>query len=74
MLKIHDILKQILDRENISIYRIAKDLGLDYGSAHRLVNDGGNPTWKTVGRVLDYLGYEIRVVKSSRSGGRKGRK
>lgn len=63
MSDIHIILKEIVTKENVSVYRVAKDLGMDYGSVYRLLNERGNPTWSTIRKVLDYLGYEIRVAK-----------
>ena len=62
MTKIQKRLKEIIVRERISIYRIAKDLGLDYSTLHKSLNKG-NPTVKTIERVLGRLGYEVRFIK-----------
>jgi DNA-binding phage protein len=65
MTKIQKNLKEIIAKERISIYRIAKDLGLDYSTLHKSLNKG-NPTAKTIEKVLNYLGYELKAVKSSK--------
>lgn len=64
MPKIQRLIREIAVREKISIYRLAKDLGLDYSTVYKSVHTG-NPTAKTIERILDLLGYEIRIVKSS---------
>jgi DNA-binding phage protein len=61
MTKIQKNLKEIIAKERISIYRIAKDLGLDYSTLHKSLNKG-NPTAKTIEKIANYLGYEVRAV------------
>jgi hypothetical protein len=33
------------------------------------LKEDANPRWKTIRRILDYLGYEIRLVKRKKRGG-----
>jgi len=65
MTKIQKRLNEIIVRERISIYRIAKDLGLDYSTLHKSLNKG-NPTAKTIEKITNSLGYEVRVAKSGK--------
>ena len=57
-------IKGIAYKEGVSRYRIAKDLGIAQESLFRSLMDSANPKWNTIKKVLDYLGYEIRIVKS----------
>ncbi len=73
-------IKQLIRLRGLSYYRAAKDLGIDYASFYRSVDDGGNPEWKRIKQILDYLGYEIKFVKrkgvkvrKSKSRGNKSR-
>jgi DNA-binding phage protein len=64
MMKIQRILREIIVREGLTLYRVSKDLGIDYASLYRSLQDRGDPKWSTVAKVLIYLGYEVRAVKS----------
>jgi DNA-binding phage protein len=67
MAKIAGILRDIIEKkEKTSIRKVAKAIGLDHGSLYRALKDGGNPEGNTIEKLLDYLGYEIRIVKSIR--------
>jgi DNA-binding phage protein len=61
-------IKEMIKRKGISRYRVSKDLGVAQESLLRSLKEDANPRWKTVKRVLDYLGYEIRFVKQKRRG------
>ena len=64
MSKIAAILREIIEEKaKTSIRRVARDIGVDHGSLYRALKDGGNPEANTIERILDYLGYEIRIVK-----------
>jgi len=58
----------IMRKKGVSRYRISKDLGVAQESLLRSLKEDANPRWKTVKKVLDYLGYEIRFVKQRRRG------
>ena len=64
-------LKDILKREEVSAYRLCKDLGLDKGQVSRCLNGKQNLALDKVEKVADYLGYDLRWVKREPS--RKGR-
>jgi len=59
------ILIELIAKEEKSFRRTSIDLGVDrstlYGSFKK-----GNPEWKIIEKVLNYLRYEIRVVKPKR--------
>ena len=60
------ILKDIIEKKKTSYRKVAEDLGIDHASLYRSLMEGANPEWKTIEKVLDYLGYEIRMVKSKK--------
>ncbi len=43
--------------------RTAQALGIDPASLHRSLKDRSNIKLERVKKLLDYLGYEIRIVK-----------
>ena len=57
-------LRELIAKEGKSIRRTSADLQIDRASLQRSINEGANPEWKTIQKILDYLGYEIRIVKS----------
>ena len=61
---IQKLLKKIIERDGTTPNAIAKAIGVDHASLYRSLRNGGNPEWKTIKKVLDHLGYEIRIVKS----------
>ena len=60
-------IKEIAREKGVSLYRIAKDLGIAQESLFRSLMDNANPKWSTIKRILDYLGYEIRIDKARRN-------
>ena len=65
--KISKMLRKIIEeREKTSIRRVAKEIGVDHGSLYRALKNGGNPEANTIENILDYLGYEIRIVKKAK--------
>jgi len=47
---------------------MAKAIGIDRGSLYKSLKDGSNFELNTIKKVLDYLGYEIGLVKQKRRG------
>ena len=45
--------------------KTAADLGIDPASLVRSLKDGSNIKLGRVNKLLDYLGYEIRIVKAN---------
>ena len=58
-------IRRIIKRKGISLYRIAKDLGITWESLHRSLQDEANPKWDRIKKVLDYLDCEF-VLKPKR--------
>ncbi len=54
----------IEEKEKISVRRVEDATGMPHGTLYRSLGEGGNPEAKTIEKILDYLGYEIRFVKS----------
>jgi DNA-binding phage protein len=74
MTKIPKMLREIIEeKERTSIRRVAQAIGLDHGSLYRALKPEGNPEGKTIERILDSLGYEIRFVKSRKMRRTKGK-
>jgi len=56
-------IKEVIEKEGVTRYRIAKDLGMYESNLHYLLKDGSNPEWKTIEKLLDYLGYDYKLFK-----------
>lgn len=65
-MNISKILREIINKEKMSIGQVAKAIGVDRSSFYRALKNGGNPERRTIEMVLNYLGYEIRIVKSKK--------
>lgn len=66
MNKIQRKIREIVERKKLTVYRVAKAIGVDHGNLYRSLSNGSNLELNTMVKVLDYLGYEIRFVKSRR--------
>jgi len=60
---IGNALKGLIVKEGRSLRRTTMDLQIDRASLQRSLNEGANPEWKTIEKVLNYLGYEIALVR-----------
>ena len=65
-MKIAESLKKIIEKEGVTIYRVARAIGVDFSSLYKALKGHGNPEGKTIEKICEYLGYEIRFVKSKR--------
>jgi len=61
-------LLEILAREKITAYRVAKDLGIDRGQLSRFLNGKVNISLNLMEQVADYLGYDLLLVKRKSPG------
>jgi probable addiction module antidote protein len=61
-------IRKIMKERRITFYSMAKAIGIDRGSLYKSLKDGSNFELNTIKKVLDYLGYEIRLVKQKRRG------
>ena len=61
-----DILEEIrkIIKRKASLRRVARDIGIDRSSLYASLRDGANPELKTLTKVLDHLGYELKISKS----------
>ena len=66
-------IRDIIKKKGISLYQIAKDLGITWESLYRSLQDEANPEWKRIRQILGYLNYEIvlkpkgKAVKSKKA-------
>jgi DNA-binding phage protein len=67
MSKISKILKGTVQKEKYSLRGIAKAVGIDHASLSRSLKDDGNPESRTVEKILDYLGYDLKLIKRKRT-------
>ena len=65
-------LREVLQREGVTRYRLCKDLGIDQGEMSRFFHGKQNVSLQMLLRVADYLGYDLVLVKHKRP--RKGGK
>lgn len=56
-------IKRLMKKKKVSIFKMANDLGIFNESLYRSLKDGGNPEWKRIKQVLDYLGYDLKFIK-----------
>lgn len=66
MKNIQGEIRRIMEAKKVSFYAMAKAIGVDRGSLYKSLKDGSNLELNTMTKVLGYLGYEIRFVKSKR--------
>ena len=63
MVRIPQMLKRIIEKEGLSIRGMARAVGIDHASLSRSLKDDGNPESRTIEKILDYLGYDLKIVK-----------
>ena len=63
MKRITEALKGIIEKEGKTVYRVAKDIGVDFSSLYRALGKEGNLGAKTIDKIMDYLGYEVKFIK-----------
>jgi len=64
-MNIGKILRELIAKEGRSFRQTSIDLKVDRSTLHRSLKKG-NPEWKTIEMILNYLGYEVRIVKSKK--------
>ena len=65
-------LKEVLERERVTAYRLWKELGIDQGQLSKFFNGKVNISLEMLEQIADYLGYDLVLVKRKRP--RKGGK
>ncbi len=58
---IEAMLRELVSKKGMT--KVARDLGIDHASLHRSLKDNSNLKWGRVKKLLDYLGYEFRIVR-----------
>jgi len=56
-------IRVIIKKRGISLYQISKDLGISWESLYRSLLNEANPKWNTTKKILDYLGYDLKLIK-----------
>jgi len=64
-MNIGKVLRELITKEGRSFRQTSIALKLDRSTLHRSLKKG-NPEWKTIEMILNYLGYEVRIVKSKK--------
>ena len=64
MKKLTKALSDIIKEEEVTVYRVAKEIGVDCSSLYHTLKRDGNLGAKTIDNILSFLGYEIQFVKS----------
>jgi len=57
------IIREIVKKKKLTYRKIASDLGMDHGNLYHSLANGANPEWKTIEKLLNYLGYDVRLVE-----------
>ncbi len=56
-------LKKIMVKENVSGYRLSRDTGIDETYISKILRNRINPSYLTLRRILDVMGYRISFEK-----------
>lgn len=59
-------LKKVLKKEQVTGYRLGRDLGVDRGQLLRIVNGKIDISLKKLEQIADYLGYDLVLAKRSK--------
>ncbi len=59
-----------IENSGLTLYVIAKDIGVDYGTVHRFVHYDRNIGISTVDRLADYFGMSLtKPIRPKQEGG-----
>jgi DNA-binding phage protein len=56
-------LKRIVEKQKVTIRGLGRAIDVDHASLIRSLRDDGNPESRTIERILDHLGYDLKFVK-----------
>ena len=65
-------LKEVLEKEGVTAYRLWKDLGIHQSQLSKFFHGKVNVSLEMLEQIADYLGYDLVLVKRKRA--RKGGK
>jgi transcriptional regulator with XRE-family HTH domain len=60
-------IKAIMEREGFSGYRVSKETGIDETYVSKIIRNRINPSYLTLKRILDVMGYRICFEKISKA-------
>lgn len=60
-------LKDIMEQEKVTAYRLWKDLSIDQGQLSRFLHEEESISLKKLEQIADYLGYDLKLVKRQTS-------
>jgi plasmid maintenance system antidote protein VapI len=70
VIDLESLIREEIDRQGLTQYRIAKDLGIAQTGVLKFLAGGGLRV-DTAVRLLDYLGMELRVTRRKNKGRRR---
>lgn len=56
-------LRDIIRKEGLTPYAVAKAIGIDHASLYKSLIEGANLEWNTIKKVLEHLGYDFKIIK-----------
>jgi len=56
-------LREIVKKEKVKMAHLAKGIGIHRVSLYTSLADDGNPERRTIEKILDYLGYDLKFIK-----------
>jgi transcriptional regulator with XRE-family HTH domain len=59
-------LKTVMEREGITGYRLSKETGIGQSYISKILHNQMNPSYLTLKRILNVLGYRISFEKISK--------
>ena len=60
-------LKDIMNREKVTAYRLWKDLRIDQGQLSKFFQGEASISMKKLEQIADHLGYDLKLVKRKSS-------
>ena len=57
------MLKEIVEKEGVTIRGLARAIDVDHASLIRSLRDSGNPESRTIEKILTHLGYDLKFIK-----------
>jgi len=62
-MNISNSLREIVKKEKVRMAHLAKAVGVHRVSLYTSLADDGNPERRTIEKILDYLGYDLKFIK-----------
>ncbi len=60
---IEETLRELVKQKGLR--KTAHALGIDHASLHRSLKDGSNIKLERVKKLLDYLGYDMKIIRKA---------